>query len=329
MSDEPPPSPPSNPDDNSPTSPTEKTDIQRSATEIEEKKLEQKLEQQPVEKQWNLLGPYLSQYIVYTGANNAWLLYNTTGGKIAKSIITRLTNRSNLGGTRLLRGYPAVEKQAKAKTTLTSASKNADTERSVKTDEKGEPPVEEQEPQDYEGEDSEGEVRSIDHLIFVVHGIGQKMSERMGQNFTHDVNLLRKTIKSAYPTAIAATDDAQRPNGIQVLPILWRHEITFGVASDGEVGDEMDLGTVGADDGSPTLDEVTVEGVPNIRLVVSDVLLDVPLYLTQKYRDQMTTTITKELNRVYKLFIRRNPDFIEREGKVTIIGHSLGVSCGK
>ena len=49
-------------------------DLQRSTTAIEEKKLEISLEQQPVEKQWNLLGPYLGQYIVYTGANTAWLL---------------------------------------------------------------------------------------------------------------------------------------------------------------------------------------------------------------------------------------------------------------
>lgn len=45
-----------------------------SAAAIEEKKLEKRLEQQPVEKQWNLLGPYLGQYIVYTSANSAWLL---------------------------------------------------------------------------------------------------------------------------------------------------------------------------------------------------------------------------------------------------------------
>lgn len=52
----------------------EEEDLQRSDTAIEEKKLEQKLEQQPVEKQWNLLGPYLGQYMVYTGTNTAWLL---------------------------------------------------------------------------------------------------------------------------------------------------------------------------------------------------------------------------------------------------------------
>lgn len=81
-------------------------------------------------------------------------------------------------------------------------------------------------------------------------------------------------MKSAYSTAIAATESPERVNGIQVLPILWRRDIMFGMANDDEENAEMDLGTVGADDGCPTLEELTLEGVPNIRLVVSDVLLD-------------------------------------------------------
>lgn len=46
------------------------------------------------------------------------------------------------------------------------------------------------------------------------------------------------------------------------------------MASDDENGAEVDLGMIGADDGCPTLDELTLDGVPNLRLVVSDVLLD-------------------------------------------------------
>jgi hypothetical protein len=42
---------------------------------------------------------------------------------------------------------------------------------------------------------------------------------------------------------------------------------------------EADLGMPEADDGPPTLDELTLDGVPNIRMVVSDVLLD-SKYLT-------------------------------------------------
>ncbi|KAI8376523.1 DDHD domain-containing protein [Radiomyces spectabilis] len=139
-----------------------------------------------------------------------------------------------------------------------------------------------------------------------------------------DVNILRKTLKTAYPTAIASTATPQRSNGIQLLPIMWRQEIKFGMASDDEEGVETDLGTLGVDDGCPTLDELTLDGVPNLRTIVSDVLMDIPLYMTPKYRDQMTAILIREINRVYRLFVQRNPGFLERDGKVTIFGHSLG-----
>lgn len=42
-----------------------------------------------------------------------------------------------------------------------------------------------QQAEDYDNEESEEEIRSIDQIIFVIHGIGQQMSERMGQNFVH------------------------------------------------------------------------------------------------------------------------------------------------
>lgn len=42
-----------------------------------------------------------------------------------------------------------------------------------------------QQEEDYDNEESEEEIRSIDQIIFIIHGIGQQMSERMGQNFVH------------------------------------------------------------------------------------------------------------------------------------------------
>lgn len=44
-----------------------------------------------------------------------------------------------------------------------------------------------------------------------------------------------------------------------------------------------------------------------------------------KYRDQMLSIISNEINRVYHLFLRNNPDFLARGGKVSLLGHSLGV----
>lgn len=85
---------------------------------------------------------------------------------------------------------------------------------------------------------------------------------------------MRKTLKLAYPAVISTSTNTMKPNGIQVLPIMWRQDIKFGMAADDEEGIEADLGTVGVEDGCPTLDELTLDGVPNIRTVVSDVLMD-------------------------------------------------------
>jgi hypothetical protein len=40
----------------------------------------------------------------------------------------------------------------------------------------------------------------------------------------------------------------------------------------------------------------------------------------------MIHVVTKEVNRVYKLFIERNPHFLKNNGQVSILAHSLGVS---
>lgn len=126
------------------------------------------------------------------------LFRNSTSSKFAKSIITRLTNKQNLGGTRLIRGYPAVEEMTKkSKTSSTASSKSAaptavdedkvdsssDEELNVKEEERQQ--MEANEAEDYDNENSEEEVRKIDHLMFVIHGVGQKMSERTGQTFVH------------------------------------------------------------------------------------------------------------------------------------------------
>lgn len=68
--------------------------------------------------------------------------------------------------------------------------------------------------------------RGIDHLVLVTHGIGQRLGMRLESvNFIHDINVLRKTLKSVY----RASPDLQALNSdfpdkhencrIQVLPV--------------------------------------------------------------------------------------------------------------
>ena len=100
--------------------------------------------------------------------------------------------------------------------------------------------------------------KSVSHINYYVNSI--------------DVNDLRKSIKVVYPTAI----ESDRPNGIQVLPVPWRKGVRFGLTVKDQIssGGEADLGMPDGDDGSPTLDELTVDSVPNIRNMVSDVIMD-------------------------------------------------------
>ncbi|KAF9100518.1 hypothetical protein BGX29_006517 [Mortierella sp. GBA35] len=337
------------------------------------------------EKSWALLGKYISQYVVFTDAHHAWLLSDDLTSKVAKSIFTKVTWSANLGGVRLIRGYDEVEKFVSKKDSEEAAQKKkdgTDTKKKDGTDTKKKETSEIQKKKeaaatlkqkakrlteeekdtiqesheigDYANEE-ENEERTIDHLVLVIHGVGQKLGDRMEAiNFIHDVNVMRRTIKDTAATFAPPAPGASTPtfgtesngrdtptrsrvstaskspyampsgSGVQVLPVEWRRQIVFGMATDEEEDLQRDLSTPEAEEGCPTMDDIMLDGVPTIRMLVSDVLMDVLLYMTPNYKRKMMEVVTGELNNVYKKFIHHNPDFIRRGGKVSILGHSLG-----
>jgi hypothetical protein len=145
------------------------------------------------------------------------------------------------------------------------------------------------------------DVRQIDHLILCVHGIGQKLGERMeGVNFVHgtlphvnsadaDINVFRRTLKDTFASSTdlnillnkESVNEPKKPNcRIQVLPVQWRQEVQFGVSKEYTEGerpaDERDIGDATDDDGiiedtgNATLKDITVEGLAPIRSLISD-----------------------------------------------------------
>ncbi|PGH04758.1 hypothetical protein AJ79_06979 [Helicocarpus griseus UAMH5409] len=179
-----------------------------------------------------------------------------------------------------------------------------------------------------EGEDRD---RQIDHLILVTHGIGQRLGLRLDSiNFVHDVNALRKTLKSVY----AASPDLQALNSevgselkncrVQVLPVCWRHLLDFpkqGLKQHRKELDVADADKMAAEDEHyPSLSDITLEGVPAVRNLITDLAMDVLLYQSA-YREHIAGIVQRECNRIYKLFKSRNPKFT---GSVSLCGHSLG-----
>ncbi|KAL8388326.1 hypothetical protein RB595_009307 [Gaeumannomyces hyphopodioides] len=179
---------------------------------------------------------------------------------------------------------------------------------------------------DYNPQVGEKQGRDIDHVFLVTHGIGQLLGLRMESvNFVHDVNILRKNLKSVYASSAdlkalnSESDEGPGNCRIQVLPVCWRHLLDFPKKK--EKKREQDLGeTYTEEDEYPSLEDITVEGVAFARSLISDLALDVLLYQSA-YREQIAHIVLQESNRVYNLFMERNPEFT---GKVHIIGHSLG-----
>lgn len=60
-----------------------------------------------------------------------------------------------------------------------------------------------------------------------------------------------------------------------------------------------------------------------MRGIVSDVMLDVPYYLSQEHHPKMVSACIQEANRIYRLWCQNNPGF-SQWGRVHIIAHSLG-----
>ena len=183
---------------------------------------------------------------------------------------------------------------------------------------------------DYRDDSGDAQDREIEHLILVTHGIGQRLGARFESfNFIHDVNEFRKTLKSVYnaaPDLQALNSEVEKPQKncrVQVLPIFWRHLLDFphqGVKHNRREHDIADV-PMEEDDEYPSLESITVEGVPALRNIVADLALDILLYQTPAYKDHITRIVVKESNRILKLFKKRNPSF---NGKISIIGHSLG-----
>ncbi|KAL1647205.1 hypothetical protein SLS61_007524 [Didymella pomorum] len=183
--------------------------------------------------------------------------------------------------------------------------------------------------EDYKTEDKQEQGREIEHLLLVTHGIGQRLGMRMESiNFIHDVNTMRKSFKSVYANspdlqALNSEVDSETKNSrIQVVPIVWRHLLDFPQQSLKHNRKEHDLGDLDHEDHEfPSLEDITVDGVPAVRNFLTDLALDILLYQSPAYKGHISRIVVAELNRIYRLFKERNPTF---KGRVSLVGHSLG-----
>jgi hypothetical protein len=98
---------------------------------------------------------------------------------------------------------------------------------------------------------------------------------------------------------------------IAILPVVWRNELdTHYTINNVNAFDEM-------------MNELAVPNLSVMRSTAQHLMLDVLFYATPPHSSRILEAMADELNRVYKLFRKYNPEF---KGTVSLIGHSLGAA---
>ncbi|EKV05782.1 DDHD [Penicillium digitatum] len=153
-------------------------------------------------------------------------------------------------------------------------------------------------------------------LVLVIHGIGQKLSERMESfHFTHAINAFRREVNMELNNEPVWPHVRQDHGGIMVLPVNWRTNLSLD-------DPELETGIEDPATNKFSLTDITPQTLPAIRSLISDVMLDIPYYLSH-HKPKMVKAVIREANRVYRLWCKNNQGF-QDHGRVHLIAHSLG-----
>ena len=167
---------------------------------------------------------------------------------------------------------------------------------------------------------SAGETPRVTDLVLVIHGIGQKLSERVESfHFTHSINAFRRQVNMELQHEAVKPWLREGSGSIMVLPINWRSKMKL---DDGGPDPQLDQKDSDFAKNQFSLNNIIPETLPAVRNLISDVMLDIPYYLSH-HKPKMVEAVIQEANRIYRLWCNNNPGFHDY-GRVHLIAHSLG-----
>ncbi|NXA74334.1 S23IP protein, partial [Thryothorus ludovicianus] len=149
----------------------------------------------------------------------------------------------------------------------------------------------------------DGEMAQIDHLVFMVHGIGPVCDLRF-RSIVECVDDFRSVSLKLLQTHFKKCLEERRVSRVEFLPVHW-HSSLHGDAT-------------GVD---RNIKKITLPSIGRLRHFTNETLLDILFYNSPTYCQTIVDKVGMEMNRLYALFMSRNPDF---RGGVSVAGHSLG-----
>lgn len=136
----------------------------------------------------------------------------------------------------------------------------------------------------------------VGHLVFMVHGIGQRLEKA---NLVDDVGDFRRIARSLAERHL--TPYQRSTQRVLFIPCQWRKGLKLS--------------------GESAVEKITLDGVRGLRVTLGATVHDVLYYMSPVYCQYIIDSVSNQLNRLYTKFLKRNPGY---DGKVSIYGHSLG-----
>uniref|UniRef100_A0A1Q3FIX4 Putative phosphatidic acid-preferring phospholipase a1 n=1 Tax=Culex tarsalis TaxID=7177 RepID=A0A1Q3FIX4_CULTA len=149
----------------------------------------------------------------------------------------------------------------------------------------------------------DGEPERVDHLLFMVHGIGEACDLRF-RPVEEVVDEFRSISAQLVQSHYRSSFDRGDIGRVEILPISWHNDLH---------SEESGI--------DKKLKAITLESIPKLRNFTNDTVLDVLFYTSPVFCQNIIDAVGKSLNRLYTLFLQRNPNF---GGGVSLAGHSLG-----
>ncbi|XP_044924431.1 SEC23-interacting protein isoform X3 [Mustela putorius furo] len=149
----------------------------------------------------------------------------------------------------------------------------------------------------------DGEMPRVDHLVFMVHGIGPVCDLRF-RSIIECVDDFRVVSLKLLQTHFKKSLDDRTVSRVEFLPVHWH----------GSLGGDA----AGVD---RNIKKITLPSIGRFRHFTNETLLDILFYNSPTYCQTIVEKVGMEINRLHALFMSRNPDF---KGGVSVAGHSLG-----
>ncbi|XP_047447158.1 phospholipase DDHD2 isoform X2 [Mugil cephalus] len=149
----------------------------------------------------------------------------------------------------------------------------------------------------------DGEPEKVDHLVFMVHGIGPACDLRF-RSIIQCVNDFRSASLSLLASHYKRAQHDGQIGRVEFLPVNW-HSALHGDAT-------------GVDE---DIQRITLPSISRLRHFTNDTLLDLFFYNSPTYCQTIVDTVASEINRLHALFRQRHPEF---NGAESVVGHSLG-----